>query len=100
VIDISTDHLAIVRDILSRVVPEAEVRVFGSRATGTAKPHSDLDLALKADGKIDKKILRELQTAFEESDLPFRVDAVDMAAISENFRAIITAQAVPLPFQK
>jgi predicted nucleotidyltransferase len=33
-----------VRDLIGRVVPDAEVRVFGSRATGRLHLGSDLDL--------------------------------------------------------
>lgn len=42
--DIQPDHLKIVLEILNRVVPDREVWVFGSRATGTARDTSDLDL--------------------------------------------------------
>jgi predicted nucleotidyltransferase len=97
-IDISPDYLSIVKNILSEIVPDAKVYVFGSRAaaTGTAKKHSDLDLAVKGNGTIDKKVMRKLVTAFEKSDLPFRVDVVDLEATKENFRVIIEKQAVPI----
>jgi type I restriction enzyme S subunit len=96
VIDISAGHLEIVKKILAETVPDAKVFVFGSRATGIAKKHSDLDLALKGSAVVDKKILRSLAVAFEESDLPFRVDIIDLNATKENFRTIIEKQAVPI----
>jgi type I restriction enzyme S subunit len=98
VIDISPGHLAIVKSILAKIVPDAKVYAFGSRAAagGTAKKHSDLDLAIKGTVTIDKKVMRNLVTAFEESDLPFRVDIVDFDAIQENFRKIVENQAVPI----
>jgi len=89
VIDIRDDHLEIIKAILKRHVPDAEVRVFGSRVTGTAKDHSDLDLAVVSDGPLDFRTKALLEEAFEESDLPFRVDVVDSAAVSENFRRVI-----------
>ena len=33
-----------------------------------------------------------LREAFEESDLPFRVDVIDYNAVSDEFRAIIDAK--------
>ena len=40
-------HLAMVREILQRIVPGKPVWAFGSRATGRrAKTFSDLDLAV------------------------------------------------------
>ena len=88
-IDLRPDHLAIVKRILAQHVPEHEVRAFGSRVTGTTKPHSDLDLAVMTETALDALRLANLQEAFSESDLPFRVDVLDWAAISDNFRCII-----------
>jgi predicted nucleotidyltransferase len=88
-IDINPRHLEIVKAILQRHVPDAEVRAFGSRVTRTAKDHSDLDLAIVGEGPMDFRSKALLEEAFEESDLPFRVDVVDLAAVSEDFRRII-----------
>lgn len=88
-IDIRPDHLEIVKAILRKHVPDAEVRAFGSRVTSTAKDHSDLDLAIVNDKPLDFRTKALLEEAFEESDLPFRVDVVDWAAVGEEFRRII-----------
>ncbi len=96
-IDLSPIHRKIVDEILLRQLPaDACVYAFGSRVCGTAKPHSDLDLVIKGTSRIEKRILRELAAAFDDSDLPFRVDIIDWASITENFRAIIAPQIVPL----
>jgi predicted nucleotidyltransferase len=91
-IDIRQDHLEIVKAILKRHVPDAEVRVFGSRVTWTAKNHSDLDLVIVGEGPLDFRTKALLEEAFEESDLPFRVDVVDWATASDSFRKIIELQ--------
>jgi predicted nucleotidyltransferase len=88
-IDIRPDHLEIVKAILKRHVPKIEVRVFGSRVSRTAKKNPDLDLAIISDGPIDFRTRALLEEAFEESDLPFRVDVVDWATASHEFRSII-----------
>ena len=38
---------------------------------------------------LDPDALRRLKEAFEESDLPFRVDVLDWHAISSAFRGVI-----------
>ena len=88
-IDLNPNHLETVKAILADHVPECEVRAFGSRATWTAKDYSDLDLAVVGSGPLDWKTLGRLNEAFEESDLPMRVDVLDWHYISENFRRVI-----------
>jgi predicted nucleotidyltransferase len=48
------------------------VVLFGSRALGTYRLYSDVDLALH--GPIEEKKVDRLYTLFMESYLPFRVD--------------------------
>ncbi len=88
-IDISPEHKHIVQNILCEYVPQATVYVFGSRASLTAKPHSDLDLVIIDKSEIPINHLHLLQEAFAESDLPFRVDVLDWHALSDTFRGHI-----------
>ena len=85
-----------VRAILAAHLPEATVFVFGSRARGTARLHSDLDLAVAADAPLPLDRLEALRDAFAASDLPMQVDVVDYRAASAGFRRIIDANKVPL----
>jgi predicted nucleotidyltransferase len=87
--DISPAHLAIVRDILRRYVPEHEVWAFGSRVKGTAWQYSDLDLAIITEAPLSFKVRGDMAEDFSESDLPFRVDILDWATTAENFRRIV-----------
>lgn len=85
-------HLESVRHILQRYVPEFEVWAFGSRVHGrNLKPFSDLDLAIITDQPLSPARYAALEEAFSESDLPFKVDIVDWATTSENFRTLIEA---------
>ena len=88
-IDLNPNHLATVQRILAEHVPACEVRAYGSRATWTAKDYSDLDLAVVGDGPLDRITIGCLKEAFEESDLPMRVDVLDWHAIPESFREVI-----------
>ena len=88
-VDLNPNHLGTVKAILAEHVPECEVRAFGSRATWTAKDYSDLDLAVVGEGPLDWRTLDRLKEAFEESDLPMRVDVLDWHNTSESFREVI-----------
>jgi len=69
----------------------SKVYVFGSRADGTARKFSDLDLAIDFNGqKMPQEIKFELEDFFEASSMSIRVDIVDLNAISENFKKIIS----------
>ena len=93
-IELTQEQQRVVREILSRIIPGRRVLVFGSRITGTAKPYSDLDLAIMGDNPITVRTLRRLRDAFDDSGLPFQVDLVDWAATGEDFRKIIMHSAV------
>lgn len=88
-IDLAVRDWEIVRDILARHVPQYEVWAFGSRAKHAAKPYSDLDLAVITDRPMSLTLSATLASAFDESDLPIKVDVVDWATTSETFRRVI-----------
>ena len=80
---------------LQRYLPDTEVWAYGSRVKGTAKPWSDLDLVVFA-GASQRTIVEELREAFEESDLPFRVDLFVWDELPEAFKATIEKEHVVL----
>jgi type I restriction enzyme, S subunit len=93
-LDVRADHLKIVQEILRKFVPEREVWAFGSRAKWLAKEYSDLDLCIVGDSALSFRTLGLMQEAFEDSDLPYKVDLVDWATTSESFRKMIERDRV------
>ncbi len=80
-------------------MPEhAKVWVFGSRARLDPKKYSDLDLALDigVGNRISVDIISDLMDEFEESDLPYKVDIVDLSALSNEFRIAIGESKIEL----
>ena len=75
-------------------MPDREVLVFGSRAAGTAKEFSDLDLAIMGEEPLSLREVSALEEALGESDLPFKVDIVEWARIDEGFRRIVRGHGV------
>lgn len=97
-LDVSPDSLKTIREILKKFVPKARVLVFGSRVEGGARPYSDLDIAIQAPQPIDKITWIRLKEAFEESEVPFRVDCVDWDRLSDEFKAVIQENHEELEF--
>ena len=96
-IDLSPHHLETVKRILDEHVPGCEVKAFGSRANWTATDYSDLDLLVLGQSEVAGATLSRLNEAFEESDLPMRVDVVDWHGTSPAFRKLIEPSCVRLP---
>jgi type I restriction enzyme S subunit len=95
-LDLRREHLAIVQDILAHHLPGREARIFGSRAHGPAKPFSDLDLVIMGEQRVPDAVRSVVQEAFEESDLPYRVDLVVWAEAPASLRDTITRTSVPI----
>ena len=86
-----------VHDILRRHLPALyAAHVFGSRAHGrNLKEFSDLDLCVIGPSPLDSDVLLRLRAAFDESDLPFKVDIVDWHDLSAEFCLAIAPDLTP-----
>lgn len=85
-IEISPEEAVIVLAILQAHVPDRPVWAFGSRTNGKARRRSDLDLAVGGDEPLSLRTRSQLAEDFDQSDLPYRVDVVDLADITPEFR--------------
>jgi predicted nucleotidyltransferase len=65
-------HHKIIQQILSKY--PYQFYAYGSRAKGTARQLSDLDICYQAD--IPDAIAFQIEEEFKESDLPFMVELV------------------------
>lgn len=92
-IHVTPEELLIITKILKGYPP---CYVFGSRAKGTQKRFSDLDLCFKGNTPIPDAVIAELEEKFSESNLPFKVDIIDYHTISPSFRRVIEPQFIPL----
>jgi len=64
------------------------VFIFGSRATNKAKKFSDYDIGIIGKKALPWHLLAEIEEAFEESDLPYKIEVVDFANVPRNFKKI------------
>ena len=94
-IDITAEQRRTVLALLNRHLPDTAAWAYGSRVKWTSRPESDLDLVVFTRPEQSARVA-ELREAFEESDLPFRVDLFVWDEVLESFRKHIEAEHVVL----
>ena len=68
--------------------------VFGSRAKGTAKKFSDLDICFFEN--IPLNVQSHLEEDFEESNLPYTVDLINWSNCDYSFQQAIEKDLIPI----
>ena len=94
-IDLTAGQRRTVLALLRRHLPNTRVWAYGSRVKWTSQPTSDLDLVAFAKPEQSPRIA-ELREAFDESNLPFRVDLFVWDDVPKDFRRRIEAEHVVL----
>ena len=94
-IDITTAQRKLVLTLLGKHLPNTSAWAYGSRVTWKARPQSDLDMVVFAIPE-QAHAVANLKEAFEESDLPFRVDLFAWHEVPEQFQNNIMAEHVVL----
>ncbi len=89
-------ELATLRSILGTIPEIKLVYVYGSRAKGNHKAGSDIDLAIM-EPATDLRLRSKIQSLFDESHLPMRVDLVDFQSLeSDSLKAHIARVGLPI----
>lgn len=71
---------------------DAVVYLFGSFARGDERRSSDIDIGVWSADAFLGDLVAQLQSDFEESTVPYRVEVVDLRSVSEAFRAKVQAE--------
>jgi predicted nucleotidyltransferase len=74
--------LALIRAVFQRYPAVTRVVLFGSRAKGTARPESDIDLAL--DGDISPDTVSRIASDLDDLPLPYRFDIKALGSIQHS----------------
>ena len=72
---LSPEHLAQILKIFRKYPQIDEVILFGSRAKGTHREGSDIDIALKGRG-LDSRLLTQIDLDYDALYLPWKLDVV------------------------
>ena len=77
---LTADELDLIRQVLLSHPGIQVVKIFGSRAKGTAKPYSDIDLAVW--GEVDPFQAEEISAQLDELPLPYKFEVKPFASIT------------------
>ena len=69
-----------VKDFLIAQFPHEKIYLFGSRARGDERVHSDIDIAIEGEALGSR--LSQARFALEESLVPYKIDLVDLSTAS------------------
>lgn len=73
-------EVQLLRDVLGRYPTVETALVFGSRAKGTARARSDVDIAVT--GNVDMLLGQQLEMDFDELPLPYTFDVVVLDSVT------------------
>lgn len=90
-------YLATLRAVAREALAGTGARawLFGSRATGTAYPGSDVDIAIDAPPEMDPLVIGDLREALETTTVPWTCDVVDLRRTSDAFRLRVFQEGIP-----
>lgn len=72
--------------VISALIPEARIYLFGSRARGANAPYADIDIALDAGKELPMIDVDEVKSMFKESNIIYNIDVVDLYQVSSAMR--------------
>ncbi len=91
-------HITEIEAVLHRHLPSTQYRavLFGSRATGSARPGSDWDIGILGPQPLRGAVLQAIRDEFDALRTLHSFDVVDLATVPPSFRTVALRQAVSL----
>lgn len=91
------DDLYQVRQIVLKKLRNYPVKVFlfGSRAKGTERRTSDIDVAILPRSPLPAGVLSEIRQILEESNVLYTVELVDLSEADPVFRERVLREGIP-----
>lgn len=80
--------------LLEALFPDVIIYLFGSRARGTHRESSDIDLALDVGRPLSLNEIARARNVLEALNMAHKVDVVDLNSVSKEFRDIILKEGV------
>lgn len=80
--------------LLEALFPGVKIYLFGSRARGTNRPTSDIDLALDAGRKLSFLEIARARNVLDTLHLAEKIDVVDMHSIPQELKDTILKEGI------
>ena len=91
-IDEKTKHKIIA--VISALMPDVKIYLFGSRARGTNGPFADIDIALDGGKELRVADVDEIKGMFKESNIMYKIDVVDLHSVTDLMRNEILQEKI------
>jgi hypothetical protein len=90
------DILNYLKKIIAETLQDqpVEVYLFGSWARKEEKRTSDIDIAVSSHSAIPLSKWVELREKIDESELPYRVDLVDLSKVNPSFKEKVKKEGI------
>jgi predicted nucleotidyltransferase len=69
--------------LINVLLPNAKIYLFGSRARKTNKDNSDIDIALDAGEELPNRIVYEIKSVLNATDIMYLIDVVDINIVDD-----------------
>ena len=73
---------------------DVKIVLFGSRARGDNNPAADIDIGLIPSGELDNTRIALLHEKIEDLNIPYKVEIVNFAEVSESFKKEALRQVI------
>jgi len=80
--------------LISALIPNAKIYLFGSRARGTHASRSDIDIALDAGQELKPVAVGEVIDVLAGTDIPYKIEVVDFHSVSEEMKKSIIDEGI------
>ena len=92
-----TEPAEFAASVVRRHLPNPAYRVFlfGSRATGSARERSDIDIGIEGPAPVSRDALAAIHEEIEEAPTLYSIDVVDFRRLPEKFRKV-ARRRIPL----
>ncbi len=72
--------------VISALIPDAQIYLFGSRARGTNGKFADIDIALNAGKPLPIEDIDELESMLKESNILYTIEIVDFYQVTPSMQ--------------
>jgi predicted nucleotidyltransferase len=89
-------HIAVLKGEIIAFFEDEDVKVilFGSRARGDNHPAADVDIGIIPSGELDNTKIALLNEKIEDLNIPYKVEVVNFAQVSESFKKEALKQVI------
>lgn len=87
---LDTKTISFIKTTLAKHLDTKEYKafIFGSHVIGNNRRWSDIDIGIEGRTKLPPSTYFDLADAFEESNLPYKVDLVDFTQVTDKFKTV------------